>query len=72
MTCFQVFYGVIVEKNIWEFPTKLKMFLSDSFFVIVLEASNFSKGSTSVIFPDILAFAARFLKCVWPFWDIMH
>ena len=21
---------------------------------------------------DILAFAAGFLKCVWPFWDIVH
>ena len=21
---------------------------------------------------NIVAFAARFLKCAWPFWDIMH
>ena len=23
-------------------------------------------------FKNLTAFAARFLKCVWPFWDIMH
>ena len=23
-------------------------------------------------FKNIAAHAARFLKCVWPFWDIMH
>ena len=23
-------------------------------------------------FKNLAAFAARFLKCVWPFWDIMH
>ena len=23
-------------------------------------------------FKNIAAFAARFLKCVWPFWDIKH
>ena len=23
-------------------------------------------------FKDLAAFAARFLKCVWPFWDVMH
>ena len=23
-------------------------------------------------FKNLVVFAARFLKCVWPFWDIMH
>ena len=23
-------------------------------------------------FKNLAAFNARFLKCVWPFWDIMH
>ena len=23
-------------------------------------------------FKNFVAFAARFLKCVWPFWEIMH
>ena len=23
-------------------------------------------------FKNLTAFAAKFLKCVWPFWDIMH
>ena len=28
------------------------------------------KGQTH--FKNLVANAARFLKCVWPFWDIMH
>ena len=23
-------------------------------------------------FKNLAVFAAKFLKCVWPFWDIMH
>ena len=23
-------------------------------------------------FKNLIGFAARFLKCVWSFWDIMH
>ena len=30
----------------------------------------FQNGQTH--FKNLAAFAARFLKCVWPFWDIMN
>ena len=38
--------------------------------ILALECIMSQPGQTH--FKNLAAFAARFIECVWPFWDIMH
>ena len=57
-------------RNYIQWTSKQRWSCSSIIDILTLYCIMFQSGQT--YFKNLAAFAARFLKCVWPFWDIMH
>ena len=57
-------------RNYIQWTSKQRWSCSSIFDILTLYYIMFQSGQT--YFKNLAAFAARFLKCFWPFWDIMH